>query len=124
MSESKVDSSEQLKNLVVDAIEDIKGFDITVMDIRELSSLGSYMVVASASSTRQTKAIAHHVVEKLKEAGLESTGIEGEREGEWVLVDFGDIIIHIMLPTTRAFYNLEQLWGSTEQSLGRSVARS
>lgn len=105
---------EKVKLAVVDAIEDIKGFDISVMDVRELTSLASYMIVASASSSRQTKAIANNVQEKLKALGVEARGTEGEREGEWVLVDLGDIIVHIMLPTTRAYYNLEQLWGAAE----------
>jgi ribosome-associated protein len=105
---------EKTKHAVVDAIEDIKGFDISVMDVRELTSVASYMIVASASSSRQTKAIANNVLEKLKELGVQARGTEGEREGEWVLVDLGDIVVHIMLPTTRAYYNLEQLWGAAE----------
>ncbi len=113
---------EKIKLAVVDAIEDIKGFDISVMDVREMTSLASYMIVASASSSRQTKAIANNVLEKLKELGVQSRGTEGEREGEWVLVDLGDIIVHIMLPTTRAYYNLEQLWGAAEDT--RSVSAS
>ena len=113
---------EKIKLAVVDAIEDIKGFDISVMDVREMTSLASYMIVASASSSRQTKAIANNVLEKLKELGVQSRGTEGEREGEWVLEDLGDIIVHIMLPTTRAYYNLEQLWGAAEDT--RSVKAS
>ena len=113
---------EKIKLAVVDAIEDIKGFDISVMDVREMTSLASFMIVASASSSRQTKAIANNVLEKLKELGVQSRGTEGEREGEWVLVDLGDIIVHIMLPTTRAYYNLEQLWGAAEDT--RSVKAS
>ena len=113
---------EKIKLAVVDAIEDIKGFDISVMDVREMTSLASYMIVASASSSRQTKAIANNVLEKLKELGVNARGTEGEREGEWVLVDLGDIIVHIMLPTTRAYYNLEQLWGAAEDT--RSVSAS
>jgi ribosome-associated protein len=112
---------EKIKLAVVDAIEDIKGFDISVMDVREMTSLASYMIVASASSSRQTKAIANNVLEKLKELGVQSRGTEGEREGEWVLVDLGDIIVHIMLPTTRAYYNLEQLWGAAEDTRSASA---
>ena len=111
---------EKIKLAVVDAIEDIKGFDISVMDVREMTSLASYMIVASASSSRQTKAIANNVLEKLKELGVNARGTEGEREGEWVLVDLGDIIVHIMLPTTRAYYNLEQLWGAAEDTRSAS----
>jgi ribosome-associated protein len=105
---------EVMKQAVVDALEDIKGYDITVMDVRKLTSMASYMIVANASSSRQTKAMANNVREKLKELGVEARGTEGEREGEWVLVDLGDIIVHIMLPATRAYYNLEQLWGAAE----------
>ena len=112
--ETPVIDLEKTKLAVIDAIEDIKGFDIAVMDVRELTSVASYMIVASASSSRQTKAIANNVQEKLKALGIEVRGTEGEREGEWVLVDLGDIIVHIMLPATRAYYNLEQLWGAAE----------
>jgi ribosome-associated protein len=115
---------EKIKLAVVDAIEDIKGFDISVMDVREITSLASYMIVASASSSRQTKAIANNVLEKLKELGVQSRGTEGEREGEWVLVDLGDIIVHIMLPTTRAYYNLEQLWGAAEGTRSASASNT
>ncbi len=115
---------EKIKLAVVDAIEDIKGFDIAVMDVREMTSLASYMIVASASSSRQTKAIANNVLEKLKELGVSSRGTEGEREGEWVLVDLGDIIVHIMLPTTRAYYNLEQLWGAAEDTRSTSPSNT
>ncbi|HYD34339.1 MAG TPA: ribosome silencing factor [Methylophilaceae bacterium] len=106
---------EVMKQAVIDALEDIKGFDITVMDVRKLTSMTSYMVVASATSTRQAKAMADSVREKLKELGADLRGVEGEKEGEWVLVDLSDIIVHIMLPATRAYYNLEQLWGAAEQ---------
>jgi len=115
---------EKTKLAVIDAIEDIKGFDISVMDVRALTSLASYMIVASASSSRQTKAIASNVMEKLKELGVPARGTEGEREGEWVLVDLGDIIVHIMLPTTRAYYNLEQLWGAAEGTRSTSASKA
>ncbi len=106
---------EAMKDAVIDALEDIKGFDITVMDVRKHTSMTNYMVVASATSTRQAKAMADNVREKLKEKGVEIRGVEGEKEGEWVLVDLSDVIVHIMLPATRAYYNLEQLWGAAEQ---------
>lgn len=115
---------EKTKLAVVDAIEDIKGFDISVMDVRALTSVASYMIVASASSSRQTKAIAHNVLEKLKALGVDARGTEGEREGEWVLVDLGDIIVHVMLPATRAYYNLEQLWGAAEGNRSASASKA
>ena len=105
---------EAMKNAVVDAIEDIKGFDISVMDVRKLTSMTNYMIVASANSSRQAKAIADNVREKIKEKGFAIRGTEGEKEGEWVLVDLDDIVVHIMVPATRAYYNLEQLWGEAE----------
>ena len=105
---------ETMKAAVIDALEDIKAFDITVMDVRKLTSLTNYMIVASASSTRQAKAVADNVSAKLKEKGFDIRGTEGGKEGEWVLVDLDDIVVHIMIPATRAYYNLEQLWGSLE----------
>ena len=113
---------EAMKLAVVDAIEDIKGFDISVMDVRKLTSMTSYMIVASANSSRQAKAVADNVREKLKEKGFAIRGTEGEKEGEWVLVDLDDIVVHIMVPATRAYYNLEQLWGEAESRRGHIKA--
>jgi len=100
-----------MKDAVVNAIEDIKGFDITVLDVTKLTSMTSYMIICSANSSRQTKAIANNISVELKAKGFNPRGLEGEKDGEWVLVDLDDIIVHIMIPTTRAYYNLEQLWG-------------
>ncbi len=105
---------EAMKKAVVDALEDIKAQDITVLDVSKLTSITSCMIIASATSNRQAKALAHNVQDKLKEHGIEPTGVEGEREGEWVLVDLGDIIVHIMQQSARDYYNLEQLWGAAE----------
>ncbi|MDO9050567.1 MAG: ribosome silencing factor [Methylotenera sp.] len=113
---------EAMKLAVVDAIEDIKGFDISVMDVRKLTSMTNYMIVASANSSRQAKAVADNVREKLKEKGYAIRGTEGEKEGEWVLVDLDDIVVHIMVPATRAYYNLEQLWGEAESRRGHIKA--
>jgi ribosome-associated protein len=109
-----ISNLEAMKAAVIDALEDIKAFDISVMDVRKLTSLTNYMIVASASSTRQSKAIADNVIVKLKEKGFDIRGTEGGKDGEWVLVDLDDIVVHIMIPATRAYYNLEQLWGATE----------
>lgn len=106
-----------MKDAVVDAIEDIKGFDITVLDVTKLTSMTNYMVICSANSTRQTKAIADNIYVKLKDKGYNPRGLEGEKDGEWVLVDLDDIIVHIMVPTTRAYYNLEQLWGAESKHI-------
>ena len=105
---------EVMKQAVVDALEDIKGYEITVMDVRKLTSMATYMIIANASSTRQAKALADNVREKLKGLGADVQGVEGDKEGEWVLVDLGEIIVHIMLPATRAYYNLQQLWGAAQ----------
>lgn len=105
---------EAMKKAVVDALEDVKAVDISVLDVSEMTSLTSYMIIASGSSNRQTRALADNVQKKLKEHGIEPIGVEGEQEGEWVLVDFGDIVVHVMLPATRDYYNLEQLWGAAE----------
>ncbi|MDD2833507.1 MAG: ribosome silencing factor [Methylotenera sp.] len=113
---------ETMKLAVVDAIEDIKGFDISIMDVRNLTSMTNYMIVASANSSRQAKAVADNVREKLKEKGFAIRGTEGEKEGEWVLVDLDDIVVHIMVPATRAYYNLEQLWTEGEARRGHIKA--
>ncbi len=115
-------SLENMKAAVIDAIEDIKGFDISVMDVRKLTSITNYMIVASATSSRQAKAIADNVREKIKEKGYEIRSTEGEKDGEWVLVDLEDIVVHIMVPATRAYYNLEQLWSETESRKGHIKA--
>jgi len=105
---------EVMKQAVIDALEDIKGFEITVLDVRKLTPMATYMIICNATSTRHAKSLANNVREKLKELGAELRGMEGEKEGEWVLVDLDDIIVHIMLPTTRAHYNLEELWGEAQ----------
>ncbi|WP_047541316.1 ribosome silencing factor [Methylotenera versatilis] len=109
---------EAMKLAVIDALDDVKGFDITTMDVRKLTNMTSYMIVASATSSRQARAMGDNVRTKLKEKGYEVRGTEGEKDGEWVLVDLNDIVVHIMVPTTRAYYNLEQLWGDAEARRG------
>lgn len=99
------------KKLVVAALEDIKARDIQAIDVRKITSMFDWIVVASADSARQTKALARHVRDKLKEAGCAIIGTEGEEGAEWVLVDSGDIVAHIMQPAVRSYYNLEELWG-------------
>jgi ribosome-associated protein len=99
------------KKLVVSALEDITARDILAIDVRKITSMFDWIVVASADSARQTKALARHVRDKLKEAGCTIVGTEGEEGAEWVLVDSGDIVAHIMQPAVRSYYNLEELWG-------------
>jgi ribosome-associated protein len=100
----------KLQNIAVTALEDIKARDIAVFDVRKLTSLYDTLIIASADSNRQVRALAGHVRDKLKEAGLPIIGVEGEESGEWVLVDAGDIVVHVMQPSVRAYYNLEELW--------------
>ena len=105
-----------LRNAVVEALEDKKAKDIVALDVRKLTSLFDYVVIASGDSTRQTKALARNVQDKLKELGAHVYGIEGEQSGEWVLVDLGDIVVHVMQPTVRQYYNLEELWTAAKKA--------
>lgn len=98
------------KNLVITALEDIKARDIQAIDVRKLTALFDWIIVASADSARQTKALARHVRDCLKEAGSSIVGSEGEAGGEWILVDAGDVVAHVMQPAVRQYYNLEELW--------------
>ncbi len=100
----------KLQKIVVAALEDIKARDIEVINTAKLSPLFDRIVIASADSTRQVKALARNVHDKVKEAGGEVFGMEGEDAGEWVLVDLGDIVVHIMQPAARSYYALEELW--------------
>jgi ribosome-associated protein len=100
-----------LQRVVVDALEDIKAQDIQVFDTTKLTSLFDRVIIASATSNRQSRAIASNVRDKAKAAGGDVIAVEGEETGEWVLVDLGDIIIHIMQPAIRQYYNLEEIWG-------------
>ncbi len=103
---------EGIRQSAIEALEEIKARDILVIDVRKMTSLFDYMIIASADSNRQTRALARNVQDKLKAQGGQVFGVEGERSGEWVLVDLGDVIVHVMQPAVRAYYNLEQLWGA------------
>jgi len=100
----------ELLALVMDALEDIKGVDIKVIDVSELTSITDRMVVVSGTSTRHVKALADNVALKAKQAGSPALGIEGEQAAEWILIDLGDVVVHVMLPAVREFYALEKLW--------------
>jgi ribosome-associated protein len=99
-----------LVKAAVAALEDIKGHDIVVLDVRKMTSLFDRVVIASADSTRQSRALSNHLQEKLKTLGARVHGVEGERAAEWILVDLGSVIVHVMLPAVRKHYNLEELW--------------
>ncbi len=104
-------ATKKLTTIVIDALEDIKARDIKLINVSRITSVFDYIAVASADSTRQTKALARHVMDKVREHGGWIYGIEGEQSGEWVLVDCGDIVVHIMQPAMRELYELEELWG-------------
>ena len=101
-----------LTHIAVNALEEIKAKDITVLETGHLSPLFETMIIASGDSTRQVKALADNVRDRIKEAGGDIIGTEGESGSEWVLVDAGSVVIHVMHPTTRLHYNLEELWGA------------
>lgn len=101
----------KLQRVVVDALEDVKGQDIRVFNTTGLTDLFDRVVLVTGTSNRQTRALASHVREKVKEAGGHVISVEGEETGEWVLVDLGDVVVHVMQPAIRSYYNLEELWG-------------
>lgn len=114
-------SASVLRDFAVTVLEDMKGEQIEVIDLTDRNAFADYLVIASGTSTRQVKAMAERLVEHAKRSGMRPMGIEGEREGEWVLVDLCDVVVHVMLPQTRAFYNLEKLWSTPPST--RSNAR-
>jgi ribosome-associated protein len=99
------------QRVVVEALEDVKGSDILVFNTARLPSMFERVVIASGESNRQVKALSDRVQERVRELGARVYGVEGEAAGEWVLVDLGDVVVHIMHPTVRTFYNLEEIWG-------------
>ncbi len=103
-------NSEKLSDLVVDALDDIKAQDVVKLDVRAMTTVTDYMIVASGTSSRHVQALVDNVAEKAKAAGHRPVGVEGEDGGEWVLLDLQDALVHVMLPKVREFYNLEKLW--------------
>lgn len=104
----------KLQRLVIDALEDVKGQDIKVFNTTELTDLFDRVILVSGTSNRQTRALAAHVREAVKAAGGDVISVEGEETGEWVLVDLGDIVVHVMQPAIRGYYNLEEIWGGKQ----------
>jgi ribosome-associated protein len=114
----------KLQTVVVDALEDVKGQEIMLFDTTGLTSLFDRIAVVSGTSNRQTKALAASVRDKVKESGGDIVGLEGEDTGEWVLVDLGDMIVHIMQPAIRQYYRLEEIWGEKPVKLGAAKRKS
>jgi ribosome-associated protein len=103
--------SEALQKLVMEALEEIKGIDLVALDVRAVTSIADSIVIASGSSQRHVQSLADNVLRRAREAGVRPLGVEGEPVGGWGLVDLGDVIVHVMRPDVRDFYNLEKLWG-------------
>jgi len=102
--------TEALADLVVDALDDLKGLDIRRIDVRDRTSVTDVMVIASGTSERHIRSLAERVIERSRAGGLKPLGVEGESGSDWTLIDLGDVVVHVMLPEKREFYNLEKLW--------------
>jgi ribosome-associated protein len=99
-----------LKTVVIDALADMKALEVKVLDVRGLTDVADFMVIASGTSDRHVRSVAQRVVERTKEAGFRPHGVEGQQDGDWVLIDLSEMIVHVMLPRVREFYGLEKLW--------------
>ena len=106
-------SKPSLKTVVTNALADMKALEIKVLDVRGLTDIADFMVIASGTSDRHVRSVAQRVVEKTKEAGFRPHGVEGQQDSDWVLIDLNEMIVHVMLPRVREFYGLEKLWDMT-----------
>jgi ribosome-associated protein len=108
-----VKAKPSLKNVVIDALADMKALEVKVLDVRGLTDIADFMVIASGTSDRHVRSVAQRVVERTKEAGFRPHGVEGQQDADWVLIDLSEMIVHVMLPRVREFYGLEKLWDMT-----------
>jgi ribosome-associated protein len=109
----KPKAAPSLKTIILDALDDMKALEVKFLDVRGLTDIADFMVIASGTSDRHVRSVAQRVVEKAKAAGFRPHGIEGQQDGDWVLIDLNEMIIHVMLPRVREFYGLEKLWDMT-----------
>jgi len=110
LAKKTASANRSLKTVVHDALADMKALDIKLLDVRGLTDIADFMVIASGTSDRHVRSVAQRVVEKCKEAGFRPLGVEGQQDGDWVLIDLSELIVHVMLPRVREFYGLEKLW--------------
>ncbi len=114
-------TSNEISKILIDALDEFKALDIQALDVRDLTSITDIMIIASGRSDRQVKAMAEKLIETAKRLNIPPLGVEGEQQGEWILVDLGDVVAHLMHPTTRAYYQLEKLWSAEYQQITSST---
>lgn len=117
-------NAEQLSTLVNDALADMKAQNVVTLDVGGMTSIADRIVVASGTSSRHVRSIADRVIERVKENGIKPLGVEGDATAEWVLVDIGDVIVHVMTPATRQYYDLERLWSMAPQAVAARIAEA
>jgi len=115
-------NTDEMKELVINTLDDLKAVEVLALDVKDMTSVTDVMVIASGTSNRHVKSIADNVIEKAKENGVRPLGVEGDQVSEWVLVDLGDVVVHIMKPDIRDFYNLEKLWSFKKQDAVKESA--
>ena len=114
-------NTNEITQLVIDALDDIKAIEVKALDVRNVTSITDVMIICSGTSNRHVKAIAENVIQFAKKQKVDIIGYEGEKEAEWILIDLADIVVHVMLPKSRDFYNLESLWDNTDNEIPLAV---